>query len=291
MLSSDSCLDIACVQAMRHLTANFILEHANSRTRRPGEVGVGFSGVTLEQWLLDSHRYTKSLDEYCKLSVEDMGAEVDESVIELGLVLSALHCSGSMVLLNDFDTPGSTEYEDLTPGSEFYNSLLYRVQVVHTGSVESSRAEGEEVLGHINLCRRSAEVKDISEAFLSTGTAPPHSPGAVEDPVTKYQLAAAQGNAHAAYLLAQHYDVGEDVLQNKVDAAQHYKIAADQGHADAQCMLAMLYDTGDGVEHDSDEAIRYYRMAASRGNVHAQSILGEFHDDSSPLRRGGGVQL
>ena len=283
MLCSDSCLDIACVQAIRHLASNFIRVHANCRTKAPGDVEfLEFSGSTLRERLTRRHGGIMSLDEFRKLAVEDMGVDVDAGVLEMGVVLSALQCSGSLVLVEDFNLPATG-----TAGSgHTTEDLMYKIssfEIPHyAASSQGAWQKGPShvLFGHVSVARRTSEAEDISKSFSGVGAQPRVKK---EQHVWDYALAADQGNAHAAFMLAQRYDAGDGVAESKVDAAKYYKIAADQGNPDAQFMLGMLFDIGDGIPQSESEALRYYKMSASRGNVNAQKVLGEFEDGTSSV--------
>ena len=60
----------------------------------------------------------------------------------------------------------------------------------------------------------------------------------------------------------------------KAGSVEQYRKAAEQGDARAQCQLADMYDTGTGVVQDRTEATRLYRLAAEQGDAKAQFSLG-----------------
>lgn len=297
VLSSDSCLDLACIQAIRYVTSNFIRTHAMCRTRGDPEIystldaneeqDLEFSGPPLGERLTRPHSDINSLDEFCELAVEDMGVDVDEGLLEMGIVLSALQCTGSLVLVNDFDQP--TGDEDFLEKVD--NKLLYKICTIDTAHYAATavgawqKGPDRVLFGHVSIARRTSEAKDISEAFssLRAQSTSNRLNNRKQQHVTDYALAADQGNAHAAFMLAQRYDAGDGVPEDRNQAAKYYKIAADQGNADAQFMLGTLFDIGEGVPQSESEALRYYKMSASRGNVNAQKILSEFVDGAGAV--------
>jgi TPR repeat protein len=78
-----------------------------------------------------------------------------------------------------------------------------------------------------------------------------------------------------AFSLGLRYYEGEDVPQNRSEAARLFHLAADQGHADSQLILALCYEEGEGVPLNQSEAARYYRLAADQGDAAAQYQLGD----------------
>jgi len=84
---------------------------------------------------------------------------------------------------------------------------------------------------------------------------------------------ARNGNAEAAYGVADLYRSGQGVKQNLSEAARWYRVAAERSHPVAQYNLAVLYTAGHGVPADMVEARHWYRMAAEQGYAPAQYNL------------------
>lgn len=84
--------------------------------------------------------------------------------------------------------------------------------------------------------------------------------------------------------MAEAYDNGLGVAQDKTEAAKWYSKAADQGDKHAQLMLALIYYyPGTGVPMDKKEAAKWFTKAAEQGDAEAQYQLGKM------LRDGDGV--
>jgi len=91
-----------------------------------------------------------------------------------------------------------------------------------------------------------------------------------------YSQAAANGGAHAQYMLGVMYDSGQmGVAKDDGQAALWLQKAADQGYAEAQDYLGTLYDSGQGVTLDHEKAAELYRKAARRRNIEAEFNLGQ----------------
>ena len=54
-----------------------------------------------------------------------------------------------------------------------------------------------------------------------------------------------------------------------------YRLAAEQGHATAQFLLGTIYEQGQEMQQDRTEAARWMRLAANQGYLEAQIALGE----------------
>ncbi len=54
-----------------------------------------------------------------------------------------------------------------------------------------------------------------------------------------------------------------------------YRLAAEQGHATAQFLLGTIYERGQEVSQDRTEAARWMRLSANQGYLEAQVALGE----------------
>ena len=73
---------------------------------------------------------------------------------------------------------------------------------------------------------------------------------------------------------ARDYAAGKGTPQSFEEAAKWYRLAAAQGEAHAQFLLGILYATGKGVPHDPEQSAKWYRQAAEQGVAGAQSRLG-----------------
>ena len=88
-----------------------------------------------------------------------------------------------------------------------------------------------------------------------------------------YQKAAEQNYAPAQYNLGVCYANGQGVAKNDVESVKWYRKAAEQNHAGAQCDLGVCYAFGDGVAKDYVEAVKWYRKAAEQNFAKAQYKL------------------
>ena len=94
-----------------------------------------------------------------------------------------------------------------------------------------------------------------------------------EDPLTKLQRQAEEGDAEAQLDLAKKYYDGEDLDQDYAQAFNWFQKAADQGNDDAQYYLGMCYRDGKGVKKDEKKAIYWLTKAAEQDDEDAQSEL------------------
>jgi hypothetical protein len=95
-----------------------------------------------------------------------------------------------------------------------------------------------------------------------------------ETTVQQVREAAENGNAEAQCRLGLHFDLGEGVTKDAVEAFRWYRKAAEQGHAMGQRYLATCYENGNGVTQNNREAVKWYRKAAEQGDTKAQCWLG-----------------
>ena len=102
--------------------------------------------------------------------------------------------------------------------------------------------------------------------------------------IEKLMVDASAGDLEAQFELAQHYAVGNGVIQNYVEAAKWYRKAADHDCADAQFELARCYDTGCGVLKNYGEAVKWYRRAAEQGHAEAQCDLGRCYTQGKGVK-------
>ena len=99
------------------------------------------------------------------------------------------------------------------------------------------------------------------------------------------QTFAAHGDAEAQVILAQLYRTGQDIGQNKAEAAKWYKKAAEKGHAMAQFNLGVMYSQGDGIEQNKAEATKWYKKAAEQGLARAQFNLAIMYDEDDGIEQ------
>ena len=100
----------------------------------------------------------------------------------------------------------------------------------------------------------------------------------MEEAVSCYEKAAAQGNPYAAYRLGKLYLEGTDVPKNVAKAVEYLTNAAQEGNQYAQYTLGKLYLTG----RDVAQAYCWFWESASQGNEYAQFFLDHFNDNHSP---------
>ena len=95
---------------------------------------------------------------------------------------------------------------------------------------------------------------------------------------------AEDGDALAQYTLAGFYHRGNNVPQDRVEAAKWYRKAAEQGLDIAQLRLGMYYLVGTtGVPQDREEAIKWLRKAAEQGNSQAIMLMRQFQETDEEL--------
>ena len=92
----------------------------------------------------------------------------------------------------------------------------------------------------------------------------------VDEVVTGWRAAAAEGLALAQYGLGTLFESGRGVGQDDREAARWFKKAADQGHAQAQFNLGILFKEGRGVAKSEVKAAQWYKKAAYQGVSEAQ---------------------
>jgi TPR repeat protein len=90
-----------------------------------------------------------------------------------------------------------------------------------------------------------------------------------------FEPLAANGTAHAQFMLGLMYANGQGIAQNFYEAAKMYRLAGNLGHTGAQVNLGSLYENcmGNGP-CNSEEAANWYRRAADQGDALAQYNLG-----------------
>lgn len=85
---------------------------------------------------------------------------------------------------------------------------------------------------------------------------------------------AERGNTTAMNNLANMYEQGQGVAQDRVKAAEWLRRAAELGDPVAQLNLGLAYEKGLGVERDNHNAARWFQEAAEQGDKDAQFNLG-----------------
>ena len=107
-----------------------------------------------------------------------------------------------------------------------------------------------------------AEAAGIVGNLYDLGQGVPRDPG---EALTWYRRAAADGNVSSMLNVAVMLDSGRAGPPDRVEAARWYELAAAKGSARAAYNLATMYDAGDGVSRDPAKSLSYYRMAALGG--------------------------
>ncbi len=109
----------------------------------------------------------------------------------------------------------------------------------------------------------------LALSIRSGNTAPRKSFAVVE----KLRNAAQQGQPTAQFELARHYQNGQGVEPNDVEAVRWLREAARQGDADAQYELGNAYADGRGVAPDMVNAYACYVLAGANGNSASDEAL------------------
>lgn len=112
----------------------------------------------------------------------------------------------------------------------------------------------------------------VSTLFLISATL------AHADTIASLTEQAQQQDPESQYLLAQSYDLGVDIEENKENAFYWYSQAAQNGQLNAQSKLAYFLAKGIGTEKDIDEAIRWYSQLAAQGNTQAPLQLARLYE-------------
>jgi hypothetical protein len=105
-------------------------------------------------------------------------------------------------------------------------------------------------------------------AFAGLGT-----PQDVQEGARLLAIAAEQGNAIAAYDLAQAYSHKSGLPNDFSKAATLYAIGAAKGFAASQAQLGLLYATGRGVPMNVVRAYMWFSLAAAKGYAPAKGNL------------------
>lgn len=104
----------------------------------------------------------------------------------------------------------------------------------------------------------------------------------MEEAVSWYEKATAQGNLWAAYRLGKLYLEGKNVPKDTAKAVEYLTDAAQEGNQYAQYTLGKLYLTGEDVTRDREQAYSWFWESASQGNEYAQFFLDHINDNRSP---------
>ncbi|MGF1754590.1 J domain-containing protein [Vibrio makurazakiensis] len=96
--------------------------------------------------------------------------------------------------------------------------------------------------------------------------------------ITSLTEKAEANDADSQYLLAQSYDLGVDVQQDKSNAFYWYSQAAENGQVNAQSKLAYFLANGIGTKQDTLGAIRWYNQLATQGNKQAPLQLAKLYE-------------
>ncbi|HVT62951.1 MAG TPA: tetratricopeptide repeat protein, partial [Legionellaceae bacterium] len=89
---------------------------------------------------------------------------------------------------------------------------------------------------------------------------------------------AVHGSAKAQFKVAQMYEQGYGVTQDKKIAAEWYLSAAKQDFAKAKYNLALMYLRGQGIKQNTKEALYWVNSAATSHDGYAQYLLGTFYE-------------
>jgi TPR repeat protein len=95
-------------------------------------------------------------------------------------------------------------------------------------------------------------------------------------PLAKTEAAARAGDANAQTHLGDDYLLGQDGAPKDVVQARHwYELAAAQGQPNAAYVLGEIYWNGDGVAKDNAAAAKWWKVAYERGRPEAAKLLGD----------------
>lgn len=94
------------------------------------------------------------------------------------------------------------------------------------------------------------------------------------NPISKLEKDAANGDTTAQYDLAKAYYTGKGMVTDMKKAFYWFKKAAESGHALAQDMLGWFYFDGKSIHKDMSKAIYWYTKSAVQNNHSAQQTLG-----------------
>ena len=98
-------------------------------------------------------------------------------------------------------------------------------------------------------------------------------------PFDQLAAEAEAGKAHAQYVLAIKYFVGQDVDRDRALATSWFEKAAAAGLAPAQYRAGVSFERGQGVEPNRETAMVWYEAAAMQGHRKAMYNLAVMHAD------------
>lgn len=91
------------------------------------------------------------------------------------------------------------------------------------------------------------------------------------------------GDAHALFLLGNHYCFGESVSVDKEKAFSYYEASASAGDPDGMFNLAACFRFGDGAPKDIHKAIEWYERAAEMDKIFAPFALGGIYKNGEGI--------
>jgi TPR repeat protein len=95
-------------------------------------------------------------------------------------------------------------------------------------------------------------------------------------PLAKTQAAAKAGDANAQAHLGDDYLLGQEGAPKDVAQARHwYELAAAQNQPDAAFVLGEIYWNGDGTPKDNAAAAKWWKVAYDHGRPDAAKLLGD----------------
>jgi TPR repeat protein len=95
-------------------------------------------------------------------------------------------------------------------------------------------------------------------------------------PLAKTQAAAKAGDPNAQNHLGDDYLLGQEGAPKDVVQARHwYELAAAQNQPDAAFVLGEIYWNGDGVAKDNATAAKWWKVAYEHGRAEAAKLLGD----------------
>jgi len=154
----------------------------------------------------------------------------------------------------------------LFPAARSY-SATPTAQAASGQAASGQAASGNDDAAAFSRWRAVAESGDAEAAGIvgnlyDLGQGVPRDPG---EALTWYRRAAADGDVSSMLNVAVMLDSGRAGPPDRVEAARWYELAAAKGSARAAYNLATMYDAGDGVSRDPAKSLNYYRMAALGG--------------------------
>jgi hypothetical protein len=116
----------------------------------------------------------------------------------------------------------------------------------------------------------------VAKPARKTPAAPAKVQAPAKTPLEMAQDAAKTGDANAQTHLGDDYLLGAEGLPKDVGQARHwYELAAAQGQPNAAFVLGEIYWNGDGVQKDDAAAAKWWRVAYDKGRDDAAKLLGD----------------